>query len=227
MTVFRGPAGRARRGRSAATRSTPGTSPPSPRQYESFIRRWTAAAAPDQRRAGRGAEAVRARTEVMDTYRRFPVLDPQLPVRLLPAGWLRRAGPGGVRRRLRRPGRPAERHVRAVVARFADGPHARHPRAHHRRPARRCLRRRVPQSRPTRRLHRPGGVVPLALTRSGSPGSTQRFSPSTVPRSYQVREKWLSPDGTTGKTPQLSRTPPGRRVKSSPERCDVQYVSTG
>ena len=25
----------------------------------------------------------------MDTFRRFPILDPQLPLRLLPAGWLR------------------------------------------------------------------------------------------------------------------------------------------
>ncbi|MEE3921408.1 cytochrome P450 [Micromonospora sp. BRA006-A] len=38
-----------------------------------------------------GAAAVRARTEVMDTYRRFPTLDPRLPLELLPAGWPRRA----------------------------------------------------------------------------------------------------------------------------------------
>ena len=29
---------------------------------------------------------------VMDAYRRFPLLDPQLPARLLPAGWLREPG---------------------------------------------------------------------------------------------------------------------------------------
>src|SRR5256885_3840855 len=36
-----------------------------------------------------GAQAVRARTEIMDTYRRLPILDPQLPASLLPPGWLR------------------------------------------------------------------------------------------------------------------------------------------
>jgi len=30
-----------------------------------------------------------ARTEVMETYRRFVVLDPRLPMRLMPAGWPR------------------------------------------------------------------------------------------------------------------------------------------
>ncbi|GAA0459320.1 hypothetical protein Aca07nite_59000 [Actinoplanes capillaceus] len=59
------------------------------RQYESFIARWSAT--PPRTRAGEisGTEAVRARTEVMNTYRRLPVLDPGLPDRLLPPGWLR------------------------------------------------------------------------------------------------------------------------------------------
>ena len=59
------------------------------RQYESFVRRWS----PELplTRTGRitGADAVRARTEVMDTYRRLAILDPRLPARLLPPGWLR------------------------------------------------------------------------------------------------------------------------------------------
>ena len=67
---------------------------------------------------------MRARTEVMDTYRRFPTLDPQLPAA------------AAARRVAARPAREmfaavydgladtAERHVRAVVARFADGAHA-------------------------------------------------------------------------------------------------------
>ncbi|MCY9555700.1 LuxR C-terminal-related transcriptional regulator, partial [Paenibacillus apiarius] len=57
--------------------------------YEAFLRRWT----PLVSRLGSvdGAAAVRARTEVMDTYLRFPTLDPRLPLELLPAGWPRRA----------------------------------------------------------------------------------------------------------------------------------------
>jgi phenylacetic acid degradation operon negative regulatory protein len=54
------------------------------RQYEAFIHRWKSL--PDRIA---GPAAVRARTEVMDTYRRLPILDPQLPAQLLPPGWLR------------------------------------------------------------------------------------------------------------------------------------------
>jgi phenylacetic acid degradation operon negative regulatory protein len=91
-------------------------------EYESFIQRWSPT--PPRTDAGKiaGAEAVRVRTEVMDTYRRLPILDPQLPSRLLPPGWLR--GPArdlfvaiydGL-------AETAENHVRAVAARYADGP---------------------------------------------------------------------------------------------------------
>jgi phenylacetic acid degradation operon negative regulatory protein len=43
-------------------------------------------------RAGdvRGAEALVARTTVMDAWRRFPSLDPDLPLSLLPRRWPRR-----------------------------------------------------------------------------------------------------------------------------------------
>lgn len=56
-------------------------------RYDAFIRRWE----PVRGRVGgiTGAEAVRTRTEVMDTYRRLPVLDPGLPRVLLPADWPR------------------------------------------------------------------------------------------------------------------------------------------
>jgi phenylacetic acid degradation operon negative regulatory protein len=65
---------------------------------------------------------VRARTEIMDTYRRFPLLDPHLPARLLPAGWLREPAAevfAGVYDGL---AEAAQRHVRAVAAGFSDGP---------------------------------------------------------------------------------------------------------
>ena len=68
-----------------------------------------------------GAAAVRARTEVMDTYRRFPTLDPRLPCELLPAGWLRQAARDLFAAVYDGLAEPAERHVRAVVAGHAGG----------------------------------------------------------------------------------------------------------
>ncbi len=59
------------------------------RQYDSFVRQWSPLLARVRSGRVRGAEAVRARTRVMDTYRRFRFLDPQLPIREMPEGWLR------------------------------------------------------------------------------------------------------------------------------------------
>ncbi|WBB76033.1 PaaX family transcriptional regulator [Micromonospora sp. WMMD1128] len=89
------------------------------RQYEEFLRRWTPLAS----RTGSvdGAAAVRARTEVMDTYRRFPTLDPQLPLELLPAGWPRQAARDLFAAVYDGLAEPAERHVRDVVAGHAGG----------------------------------------------------------------------------------------------------------
>jgi phenylacetic acid degradation operon negative regulatory protein len=91
-------------------------------EYASFIERWSPTL--PRMDAGRiaGAEAVRVRTEVMDMYRRLPILDPQLPGRLLPPGWLR--GPArelfvAVYDGL---AGTAEDHVAAVAARFAGAP---------------------------------------------------------------------------------------------------------
>jgi len=57
-------------------------------EYQSFADEWGWLATPrgDRVRAG---EALVARTRLMDAYRRFPALDPQLPQRLMPAGWPR------------------------------------------------------------------------------------------------------------------------------------------
>jgi len=58
-------------------------------EYTSFVDLWSPLL--DRMRAGEvgGVEAVCARTEVMDTYRRFHVLDPRLPMRHMPQGWRR------------------------------------------------------------------------------------------------------------------------------------------
>ncbi|WP_433364400.1 PaaX family transcriptional regulator [Actinoplanes sp. CA-142083] len=92
------------------------------RQYEAFIRRWTATLPGAS--AGRiaGAEAVRARTEVMDSYRRLPILDPALPARLLPPGWLREPARELFIAVYDGLAQAAEDHVRAVASRYADGP---------------------------------------------------------------------------------------------------------
>jgi phenylacetic acid degradation operon negative regulatory protein len=57
--------------------------------YQSFIDQWTPLV--EALRAGdiHASAALVARTEIMDTYRRFPALDPQLPLALMPPGWPR------------------------------------------------------------------------------------------------------------------------------------------
>ncbi|MGC4892337.1 PaaX family transcriptional regulator C-terminal domain-containing protein [Micromonospora sp. DT31] len=87
-------------------------------QYEAFLRRWTPLAS--RLGAVDGAAAVRARTEVMDTFRRFPALDPRLPREILPPGWLRQPARDLFAAVYDGLAEPAARHVRAVVARFAE-----------------------------------------------------------------------------------------------------------
>jgi phenylacetic acid degradation operon negative regulatory protein len=86
-------------------------------QYESFIRRWR----PASPRTLTGAAAVRARTEVMDTYRRLPILDPHLPLELLPRDWLREPARELFTSVYDGLADVAEEHVRAVASRHTDG----------------------------------------------------------------------------------------------------------
>ncbi|TDB78073.1 PaaX family transcriptional regulator C-terminal domain-containing protein [Micromonospora sp. KC723] len=99
-------------------------------QYRAFIRRWS----PLLRRmtAGgvTGAEAVRARTEMMDTYRRFPVLDPLLPVELMPSGWPRARARELFVAVYDGLAEPAQEHIRAVAAHVAGGEQHSRIRAH-------------------------------------------------------------------------------------------------
>ena len=91
------------------------------RNYESFVRHWRPTLS--RTRAGEitGAEAVRTRTEVMDTYRRLPILDPQLPTTLLPPGWLREPARQLFTAVYDGLAEAAQDHVRAVAGRPADG----------------------------------------------------------------------------------------------------------
>lgn len=92
--------------------------------YETFIRHWRPLL--PRVRSGRitGAAAVRARTEVMDAYRRIPILDPQLPIELMPAGWLRAQSRDTFVAVYDGLAEPAQDYVRAVVARSVDQPDA-------------------------------------------------------------------------------------------------------
>ncbi|GAA1314478.1 PaaX family transcriptional regulator [Saccharothrix xinjiangensis] len=88
------------------------------RHYEAFLRRWNPLL-PDIRAARiTGVEAVGARTAVMDTYRRLPILDPSLPLRLLPPGWPRKSALDLFTAVYDGLAGPAQEHVRAVAGRF-------------------------------------------------------------------------------------------------------------
>ena len=89
-------------------------------EYASFIESWSPV--PPRMAAGQitGAEAVCIRTEVMDAYRRLPILDPQLPERLLPPGWLRGPARGLFAALYDGLALTAQDHVRAVAARFTE-----------------------------------------------------------------------------------------------------------
>ncbi|HEX6342201.1 PaaX family transcriptional regulator C-terminal domain-containing protein [Umezawaea sp.] len=91
------------------------------RQYEAFIQRWSTLL-PDVRTSISGVEAVRARTEVMDTYRRLPILDPRLPLELLPPDWPRHAARDLFAAVYDGLAAPAQDHVRAIVGRFTTDP---------------------------------------------------------------------------------------------------------
>jgi phenylacetic acid degradation operon negative regulatory protein len=57
----------------------------------------------------------------MESYRRFPVLEPQLPIELLPPDWPRARAREVFVAVYDGLAEPAQEHVRAVVARIADG----------------------------------------------------------------------------------------------------------
>lgn len=93
-------------------------------QYEVFIRRWSSLLPFITDASITGAAAVRARTELMDTYRHFfPTLDPLLPAELLPRDWPRTRAREVCIAVYDGLAQQAQEHVRAVVARFAEGPY--------------------------------------------------------------------------------------------------------
>ncbi|MCC8243376.1 PaaX family transcriptional regulator [Saccharothrix luteola] len=92
------------------------------REYVAFIDRWEPLRSRGPAREVTGADAVRARTEVMDVYRRFPTLDPVLPLALMPPDWPRARAREVFQAVYDGLAAPAEDHVRAVVARVDGSP---------------------------------------------------------------------------------------------------------
>jgi phenylacetic acid degradation operon negative regulatory protein len=92
--------------------------------YEDFDRQWRPLLPRVRRGQITGAAAVRARTQIMDTYRHIPLLDPQLPTELLPSGWPRARARELFAAIYDGLAEPAERHVVAIVSQAAAGPGA-------------------------------------------------------------------------------------------------------
>ncbi|XVS66438.1 PaaX family transcriptional regulator [Actinosynnema sp. CA-299493] len=91
-------------------------------EYDRFIRRWTPLLPRIRADDVTGADAVLARTEVMDTYRRFPSLDPLLPLELLPPDWPRTRARQAFVAVYDGLAEPAQDYVRAVAAQVDDEP---------------------------------------------------------------------------------------------------------
>ena len=91
-------------------------------RYNTFIRRWKPLL--PRIRAGKvsGAAAVHSRTEIMDAYRHFPIIDPQLPIELMPAHWPRAQAREVFVAVYDGLAAQAQEHVRAVVTRFSGSP---------------------------------------------------------------------------------------------------------
>jgi phenylacetic acid degradation operon negative regulatory protein len=91
-------------------------------RYNTFIRHWKPVL--PRIRAGQvsGAAAVQARTEIMDAYRQFPIVDPELPIELMPANWPRAQAREVFVAVYDGLAAPAQEHVRTLVTRFSDSP---------------------------------------------------------------------------------------------------------
>jgi phenylacetic acid degradation operon negative regulatory protein len=92
-------------------------------RYHSFIQHWEPALPRIRAGALSGAAAVQARTEIMDAYRQFPVVDPELPIELLPAHWPRAQARELFVAVYDGLAAHAEEHIRALIARFGGSPH--------------------------------------------------------------------------------------------------------
>ncbi|WP_271189602.1 PaaX family transcriptional regulator [Dactylosporangium matsuzakiense] len=88
-------------------------------RYDIFVRRWSRLLPGIANGSVTGSAAVRARTEVMESYRQFPTIDPMLPTQLMPAHWPRPQARDVFIAVYDGLAESAQEHVRAVAA---DGP---------------------------------------------------------------------------------------------------------
>lgn len=90
-------------------------------RYWSFLSRWVPLL--PQVAEGRltGPAALRARTEMIESYRQFVPLDPRVPLGLMPAGWPRARAREVLVAVYDGLARPAREHVSTTVARFTGG----------------------------------------------------------------------------------------------------------
>lgn len=89
--------------------------------YSDFVQRWQPMCSRVLAGEVKSQEAVVARTEVMDTYRRFPSLDPLLPDALMPPDWPRALAREVFVTVYDALVEPAEAHVRAVAGEPSSG----------------------------------------------------------------------------------------------------------
>lgn len=90
--------------------------------YKAFVHQWRPLVPRIRCGDVGGAEALRARTLVMDSYRRFKMLDPRLPMDYMPEGWLREQARDAFTAVYDGLAGPALRHVLDTVARYTDVP---------------------------------------------------------------------------------------------------------
>jgi phenylacetic acid degradation operon negative regulatory protein len=90
--------------------------------YETFVREWSALLPAIADGGVTGIAAVRARTQVMDTFRRFPMVDPELPTKLMPPGWSRGRARDVFIAVYDGLAAPAEEYVRALAAEASGTP---------------------------------------------------------------------------------------------------------
>ena len=90
------------------------------RRYNAFIRRWKPLLPRIRTGKVSGAAAVHARTQIMDAYRHFPIIDPQLPIELMPAHWPRADAREVFVAVYDGLAEQAQEHVRAVISQFTD-----------------------------------------------------------------------------------------------------------
>ncbi len=92
------------------------------RRYNTFVQRWKPPLPRIRTGKVSGAAAGHPPTETMDPYRHSPIIDPQLPIELMPAHWPRADAREVFVAVYDGLAEQTQEHVRAVVTQFSDSP---------------------------------------------------------------------------------------------------------